>query len=363
MQTAEMKLPQLITALPGPKAKQIVERDHEVVSPSYTRDYPLVAKTGRGAMVEDVDGNTFLDFAAGIAVVATGHCHPRSRRRHSEAGGRADSHVVHGFLLSGHGGTGGKTGVDRAGRRREARLFRQFRHGSDRSGDEARALSHGTRQIHRVPRLLSRAHDGRAFAHGEQGRAAQGFRRAARGRLSRAVSEYLSRRNGGPPRKRRRRRPRVHRGGAVQAPRRSARKWPRFSSSRFKAKAAIFPRPPNFCRGSNASAASTASCWSWTKCNPAWAAPGSGGPSDHAGVEPDMICTAKGIASGMPLSAVIAKADVMDWKPGAHASTFGGNPVSIAASLATIDLLEAALHRECRAHGRIHLRSASADWR
>ncbi len=62
--------------------------------------------------------------------------------------------------------------------------------------------------------------------------------------------------------------------------------------------------------------------------------------SNHAGIEPDMICTAKGIASGMPLSAVIAKANVMDWKPGAHASTFGGNPVSIAASLATIDLLE-----------------------
>src|SRR5260370_10844640 len=61
---------------------------------------------------------------------------------------------------------------------------------------------------------------------------------------------------------------------------------------------------------------------------------------DHMGVEPDIICTAKGIASGMPLSAVIARASVMDWKPGAHASTFGGNPVCIAASLATLRLLE-----------------------
>src|ERR1700752_1902533 len=73
---ATAKLPHLVTALPGPKAKRLVERDRAVVSPSYTRDYPLVAKTGRGMMVEDVDGNTFLDFAAGIAVVATGHCHP-----------------------------------------------------------------------------------------------------------------------------------------------------------------------------------------------------------------------------------------------------------------------------------------------
>ena len=73
---ADSKLPHLITEVPGPKARKLVERDHHVVSPSYTRDYPLVAKFGRGATVEDVDGNTFLDFAAGIAVVATGHCHP-----------------------------------------------------------------------------------------------------------------------------------------------------------------------------------------------------------------------------------------------------------------------------------------------
>src|ERR1700675_1879164 len=72
----ETKLPHLITPLPGPKAKQIVERDRQVLSPSYTRDYPLVAKRGHGAVIEDVDGNSFLDFAAGIAVVSTGHCHP-----------------------------------------------------------------------------------------------------------------------------------------------------------------------------------------------------------------------------------------------------------------------------------------------
>src|ERR1700738_2589166 len=62
--------------LPGPNAKRVVELDTKYVSPSYTRDYPLVAKRGHGAMVEDVDGNVFLDFAAGIAVCATGHCHP-----------------------------------------------------------------------------------------------------------------------------------------------------------------------------------------------------------------------------------------------------------------------------------------------
>jgi 4-aminobutyrate aminotransferase len=83
---------------------------------------------------------------------------------------------------------------------------------------------------------------------------------------------------------------------------------------------------------------------------------------DHAGIEPDMICTAKGIASGMPLSAVIAKAEVMDWKPGAHASTFGGNPVSIAAALATIGVLETEAIANAARIGEFILQQ-TAGWR
>src|SRR5689334_7545618 len=78
--TAELvrpDLPHVKGPVPGPAAKAIIERDSRVVSPSYTRCYPLVAKQGEGAMVDDVDGNRYLDFNAGIAVVATGHCHPR----------------------------------------------------------------------------------------------------------------------------------------------------------------------------------------------------------------------------------------------------------------------------------------------
>src|SRR3954468_16813255 len=68
--------PKLKTKLPGPNAKRIIDADDKFMSPSYTRSYPLVAKRGRGAMIEDVDGNEFLDFSAGIAVTSTGHCHP-----------------------------------------------------------------------------------------------------------------------------------------------------------------------------------------------------------------------------------------------------------------------------------------------
>src|SRR5947208_10267772 len=74
---AKKMLPKLLTSLPGPKAKAIIDRDDQVISPSYTRSYPLVAERGEGAIVQDPDGNRFLDFAAGIAVVATGHCHPK----------------------------------------------------------------------------------------------------------------------------------------------------------------------------------------------------------------------------------------------------------------------------------------------
>src|SRR5689334_18800374 len=77
MQSHRHDLPRLLTPLPGPRATAVIERDRQVISPSYTRSYPLVAARGEGAIVEDVDGNRFLDFSAGIAVVATGHCHPK----------------------------------------------------------------------------------------------------------------------------------------------------------------------------------------------------------------------------------------------------------------------------------------------
>src|SRR6202035_69280 len=71
-----MTAPKIITPLPGPNARRVIAEDAYYMSPSYTRSYPLVAKRGRGVIIEDVDGNTFLDFSAGIAVVSTGHCHP-----------------------------------------------------------------------------------------------------------------------------------------------------------------------------------------------------------------------------------------------------------------------------------------------
>src|SRR5215471_5451551 len=75
-QTISSAGPNIRTKLPGPKAQKVLEGDVRYVSPSYTRSYPLVAKRGRGVVIEDVDGNEFLDFSSGIAVTSTGHCHP-----------------------------------------------------------------------------------------------------------------------------------------------------------------------------------------------------------------------------------------------------------------------------------------------
>jgi 4-aminobutyrate aminotransferase len=92
MQTLlELKLPEIRTALPGPKAKAILERDAKYISPSYTRSYPLVMERGYGAIIEDVDGNTFLDFNAGVAVSALGHAHPKIAE--AIAIRRASSHI------------------------------------------------------------------------------------------------------------------------------------------------------------------------------------------------------------------------------------------------------------------------------
>ena len=188
----DAKLPVLLTPLPGPKAKDVIARDAQFVSPSYTRGYPLVAKSGRGAMVEDVDGNRFLDFAAGIAVVSTGHCHPRV----VEAIQKQAAELIHisctDFYYDGYRET--RRAPRRGGSRQRSKksLFWQFRNGSHRGGNQTGALPYEARQNHRVSRLLSRTHARRAFAHRVQGRAAQGIRRAFGRRVSHSVSEFLS---------------------------------------------------------------------------------------------------------------------------------------------------------------------------
>jgi 4-aminobutyrate aminotransferase len=360
MQTAELKLPHLITELPGPKARQVVELDKQYVSPSYTRDYPLVAKTGRGAVVEDVDGNTFLDFAAGIAVVATGHCHPEVVAAINKQAGELMHLSGTDFYYPNMPALAQKLASIAPGKEPKRVYF-------GNSGAEAVEAAIKLVKYHTKRDKLIAFHG--AF-HGR-----------TLGALSLTASRAVQRKGFGTllggvfhmPY------PDTYRGTyGVRPEHASADCLSYLVNELFRRRvdpeevAAIFiepiqgeggylPAPVEFlqelqkiCRKHGIMLVADEVQSGMGRTGKWWA-------SDHAGIEPDVLCTAKGIASGMPLSAVIARASVMNWTPGAHASTFGGNPVCIAASLATIRLLEERYMANATKMGEFIMKR-TADW-
>ncbi|MGA7921900.1 MAG: acetyl ornithine aminotransferase family protein [Candidatus Acidiferrales bacterium] len=356
----DSKLPHLVTVLPGPKAKALVERDHQVVSPSYTRDYPLVAKIGRGATIEDVDGNTFLDFAAGIAVVATGHCHPEV----VAAIQKQAAQLIH---MSG-------TDFYYPNMVELAEKLASIAPGPDpkrvyfgNSGAEAIEAAIKLVKFHTKRDKLIAFHG--AF-HGR-----------TMGALSLTASRAVQRKGFGTllsgvfhmPF------PDTYRGTyGIRAEHASGDSLSYLENELFRRRvdpdevAGIFiepvqgeggylPAPAEFLQGLQRICRKHGIMLVADEVQSGMGRTGKWWASDHAGIEPDIICTAKGIASGMPLSAVIARASVMNWTPGAHASTFGGNPVCIAASLATIGLLERNYIANAMRMGEFMMRQ-TADW-
>jgi 4-aminobutyrate aminotransferase len=361
MQAIESKLPHLITALPGPKAKQLVERDHQVLSPSYTRDYPLVAKKGHGALIEDVDGNTFLDFAAGIAVVSTGHCHPQVVAAIQKQAGE----LIH------------MSGTDFY-YPNMVELAEKL--ASIAPGKEAKRVYFGNSGTEAVEAAMKLA---RYHTKREKFIAFYGcFHGRTMGSLSLTASKAVQRKNFGSllsgvfhmPY------PNTYRGGfGVRPEHASADCLAYLEGELFKRivdpadVAGIFiepiqgeggymPAPAEFLQGLERICRKHGILLVVDEVQSGMGRTGKWWASDHAGIEPDIITVAKGIASGMPLSAIITRASVMDWKPGAHASTFGGNPVSIAAALATIDLLERSYISNSARMGEFIFKQ-TANWR
>lgn len=339
MQVAEMKLPHIVTSLPGPLAKRLVESDHKVLSPSYTRDYPLVAKTGRGALVEDVDGNTFLDFAAGIAVVATGHCHPEV----VAAIQKQAAELIHmsgtDFYYPNMVELAEKLALIAPGKEAKRVYF-------GNSGTEALETAIKLVRYHTKRDKLV------AFFGCFHGR--------TMGALSLTASKAIQRKHfgsllGGVFHAHY---PNTYRGAYGIRPEHAAADALAYIEDELFKRivdpedvAGIFvepiqgeggymPAPAEFLQGLERICRQHGIMLVVDEVQSGMGRTGKWWASEHAGIEPDIICAAKGIASGMPLSAVIARASVMNWTPGAHASTFGGNPVSVAASLATISLLE-----------------------
>ncbi len=334
-------LPNLVTALPGPKAQAFIARDQAVISPSYTRCYPLVVKRGEGAIIEDVDGNRFLDFNAGIAVASTGHAHPRV----VDAIQRQASEFLH---MSG-------TDFYYPGMVQLAEKLVRLT-----PGDFPKRVYFGNSGAEATEAALkmARYHTGRdkfiAFFGSFHGR--------TMGALSLTGSKVIQRRGFHPSL------PVYH--VPYPNPYRSSKdaassaleSIEELENRLFKTilppeeVAAIFVEPiqgeggylvppAEFHRELRRIADKYGILLVHDEVQSGMGRTGRMFASEHFGVIPDIVTIAKGIASGMPLCAVVARADVMNWSPGAHASTFGGNPVCIAAALATIELLEESLIR------------------
>lgn len=351
-------LPNLITSLPGPKAKAIIARDRAVVSPSYTRCYPLVMRRGEGAIVEDVDGNRFLDFAAGIAVVATGHSHPLV----VEAVQRQAAEFLH------------MSGTDF--------YYESLVHLAERlaaltPGNVPRRVYFGNSGAEAVEAALklARYHTGRdkfiAFFGGFHGR--------TMGALSLTGSKVIQRRHFGPmlpvyhaPY------PNAYRTASADPEACVAESIDFIEERLFKTvlppeevagivveaiqgEGGYLVPPARFHRELRRIADQHGILLIHDEVQSGMGRTGRMFAAEHFGVTPDIVTLAKGIASGMPLSATIARADIMDWTPGAHASTFGGNPVSIAAALATLDLLEDGLIENAHVMGD-YLMSRLETW-
>src|ERR1700729_2072310 len=356
----DSKLPHLVTEWPGPKAKKLAQRDHHVVSPSYTRDYPLVAKFGRGATVEDIDGNTFLDFAAGIAVVATGHCHPEVVAAIQKQAGELIHMSGTAFYYPSMVELAEKLASIAPGKEAKRVYF-------GNSGAEAIEAAIKLVKFHTKRDKLI------AF-HGS-------FHGRTMGALSLTASRAVQRKGFGTllsgvfhmPF------PDTYRGTyGVRPETASADCLSYLENELFRRRvdpnevAGIFiepiqgeggylPAPAEFLQGLEKICHKYAIMRVADEGTSGMGRAGKWWAVDYAGVEPDIICTAKGIASGMPLSAIITKASVMDWKPGAHASTFGGNPVCIAAALATVDLIEGKYMANAARMGEF-IKRQTANW-
>jgi 4-aminobutyrate aminotransferase len=332
--------PKLITPLPGPKAKAAVEADHRLMSPSYTRSYPLVAARGRGLRVTDVDGNEFLDFAAGIAVVSTGHCHPEVVAAIQKQAGE----LIH---MSGTDFYYEKM-TDLARRLSAIAPMpgpHRFYYGN--SGAEAIECAL------KVARYHTKRQNIIAFFGAFHGR--------TMGALSLTASKIQQRRRFFPlvPGVTHIPFPYAYRMGKTGAEADAyAIDCARYIEERlFKTTlppeevAAIFvepvqgeggyvPAPAPFMRELRRICDENGILLVADEVQSGAGRTGKWWAIEHTGVQPDIVCMAKGIASGMPLGVCMTRADIMDWVPGSHASTFGGNPVAIAAALATIDVLE-----------------------
>lgn len=316
--------PHLVTELPGPKARAHIAFDERYTSPSLPRAYPIVPVRGRGSVIEDIDGNRFLDFCAGIAVNATGHAHPRVVAAIAQQAAELLHYSASDFYLPIY-----------------AHLAAELERISPFHGPSRVFLGNSGTEVVEAAIKLARYWTGRPYVVGFLG----GFHGRTYGSVSLTASKAKYHAHFGPllP-------------GVYHVPFGSAgldeleqRVFHRLVPANEVAAIvvepiqgeggiqvpddAFLPRLRRICDQHGILLVADEVQSGMGRTGRMWAV-------QHWGVEPDVILTAKGLASGMPIGAMIAREHLMTWSAGAHGSTFGGNPVSCAAALATIMLLE-----------------------
>ncbi|MBY0459661.1 MAG: acetyl ornithine aminotransferase family protein [Gemmataceae bacterium] len=331
-----LPVPDIRTPLPGPNGAEMLARDKLYVSPSYTPVYPLFVDSGSGAVIRDVDGNLFLDFTAGIAVTNTGHCHPEVVAAIQDQAAK----LLH------------MSGTDFYYRPQIDLAEKLAKIAPGPTPKKVFFCNSGAEALEGALKL-ARWHTKRTRVVAFFG----SFHGRTYGAMSLSASKLIHRRGFSPLV------PDIHHvnfpkacpeGGTCAG---KCRMIAEIEDTLFKRTcppeevAAVFvepvqgeggyhPLPPGclpalreLCDRHGILLVADEVQSGMGRTGKMWAV-------EHYGVEPDIVCSAKGIASGMPLGAIIAKAHIMDWPPGSHASTFGGNPVSCCAALATLDLLD-----------------------
>lgn len=342
MPTTAPKVPRIVTPAPGPVSRELIAADERFVSPSYTRFYPLAVKSARGLVLEDMDGNQFLDFTAGIAVCATGHCHPRVVKAIQEQAAKLLHICGADFYYPPLRELAQKLAEIAPGKSPKRVLFTNS--GAEAIEGAIKLARYHTRRQHII-----------AFYGAFHGR--------TMGALSLTASKVSQRRRFEPLL------PEVTHVGYgscyrcpynLEYPSCALECVSHLENKLFKTTlpaeevAAIIVEPiqgeggyivppPEYHKDLKALAERHGILYVADEVQSGIGRTGKMWAIEHWGVEPDIVCTAKGLASGLPLGAMIAKAEIMDWAPGAHASTFGGNPVSCVAALETIALVEEGL--------------------
>ena len=323
----------IVTELPGPRARQMIASALTVMSPSLIHVYPLMVERAAGCMVEDVDGNVFLDCQAGVATASTGHCHPRVTAAIQEQADRLIHICGTDFHYPGYGALCAKLAV-LAGRLQETAGVPQ----DQRDGWQTFLTNSGTEGVEAAIKV-ARHHTKRAHLVAFRG----GFHGRSMGSLSLTASKSKYRKYFGPLLAG------VHHAtygdlGSVERDLFTRTVGPEEVAAIFVepvlGEGGYIVPPREFLVGLRQLCDRHGILLVFDEVQSGMGRTGTMFAAEHFGVVPDVMVLAKGLASGMPLGAMMAQRRFMTWPSGSHGSTCGGNPVCIAAALATIDLLE-----------------------